>query len=142
MKGEKQRNIAAHVTRPKDCGKWPTPLLAKGDTRPKYTALDPSTSEQALAMFHPFAPPTDDFDNLESNKARPLTDAILTVRVIKSFEYRSMKALVLKDCDLTVLTVGELKERCKKGEGVVATRPKTTYCLHRSIRNVPDFRKE
>lgn len=65
--------------------------------------------------FHPFKPVVDDddFSNVETNLARPLTDAVITVRIIKSFEYRSMKALVLKHVDLTTMTVAELRQRCQ-----------------------------
>lgn len=50
-----------------------------------------------------------------SNTLRPLTDATITVRVIKSFEYRTLRGLVLQHVDLTSLTVGELKDRVRKG---------------------------
>lgn len=53
---------------------------------------------------------------LLASERKPVTDATLTIRVIKSFEYRTMKPLVLKDLDLTTLTVGELLEKCKAGE--------------------------
>lgn len=65
--------------------------------------------------FHPFRPVLDDdFENKETNLARPLTDAIVTVRIIKSFAYRSMKALVLKSVDLTAMTVDDLERKCKE----------------------------
>ncbi|CAO1620635.1 unnamed protein product [Sympodiomycopsis kandeliae] len=71
--------------------------------------------------FHPFKPVLDDdFENKETNLARPLTDAIVTIRVIKSFAYRSMKALVLKNLDLTTLTVQDLENKCREQ---VATIP-------------------
>ena len=47
---------------------------------------------------------------------RPTTDAVLTIRVIKSFEFRTFKALILRGLDLETLTVGDLLERCKNGE--------------------------
>lgn len=77
--------------------------------------------------FHPFRPVLhDDFENKETNLARPLTSAVITVRVIKSFAYRSMKALVLKDVDLTSMTVEQLEERCRqevaKAQGFKAFR--------------------
>jgi len=40
----------------------------------------------------------------------------LTVRIIKSFEFRTAKALVLKDVNLVELTVGALMEKCREGE--------------------------
>lgn len=65
--------------------------------------------------FHPFSPNTDSYSTTETNLQRPNTDAVLTIRVIKSFQFRSMKALVLK-VDLTKETVKGLRERCVKGE--------------------------
>lgn len=53
---------------------------------------------------------------LLASERNPVTNATLTIRVIKSFEYRTQKSLVLKDLDLTTLTVGELLEKCKEGE--------------------------
>lgn len=53
---------------------------------------------------------------LLASERKPVTDATLTIRVVKSFEYRTMKPLVLKDLDLTTLTVGELLEKCKAGQ--------------------------
>lgn len=76
-----------------------------------------SSSEPKLLPggFHPFTLNTDSYSTLETNHQRPNTDAILTIRVIKSFQFRTMKALVLK-VDLTQETVKGLKERCVKGE--------------------------
>ncbi|KAI7861663.1 hypothetical protein BDF14DRAFT_1876973 [Spinellus fusiger] len=47
-------------------------------------------------------------DNL-TNNARPSNDATITVRCIKSFEYRTCKNLILKHLNLETTTVGELK---------------------------------
>lgn len=57
-----------------------------------------------------YAPLSSDID------VYPLSNATLTVRVVKSFEYRTFKGLVLKGVDLNKVTVGELMERVKKGE--------------------------
>ncbi len=65
--------------------------------------------------FHAFKPSYGDDSSPVTNTQRPKTDAVITIRVIKSFEYRTMKALVLKGIDLTTLTAGELKQRCKQG---------------------------
>ncbi|ELU44738.1 hypothetical protein AG1IA_01219 [Rhizoctonia solani AG-1 IA] len=46
-----------------------------------------------------------------TNLAAPLSSATITVRVIKSFEYRTEKSLVIHALDLEHTTVGELKER-------------------------------
>lgn len=50
------------------------------------------------------------FDDTLTNLARPRTSATLTVRVIKSFEFRTERSLVLRDIDLDTTTVGDLKE--------------------------------
>lgn len=58
----------------------------------------------------------DDFDDTPTNLAKPLSAATITIRVIKSFEYRVAKALVLHDLDLEHTTVGELKKQVKEGK--------------------------
>jgi hypothetical protein len=50
------------------------------------------------------------FDDTLTNLARPRTSAVVTVRVIKSFEFRTERSLVLRDIDLDTTTVGDLKE--------------------------------
>jgi hypothetical protein len=45
----------------------------------------------------------------------PNTAATLTIRVIKSFPYRTSKNVILHNLDLTTLTVGELKEKVRNG---------------------------
>lgn len=49
-----------------------------------------------------------------TNLAKPKTSATLTLRIIKSFEYRTEKSLVLHDINLEVTTVGRLKEIAKE----------------------------
>ncbi|KAF9204725.1 hypothetical protein BGZ49_004942 [Haplosporangium sp. Z 27] len=44
-----------------------------------------------------------------SNTLAPSTAATLTIRVIKSFEYRTTKNLILHNIDLTTTTVGQLR---------------------------------
>lgn len=51
---------------------------------------------------------TDVSDTL-TNLALPKTSATLTIRVIKSFEYRTERSLVLHNVNLKEVTVGELK---------------------------------
>lgn len=43
-----------------------------------------------------------------TSTVRPPTMAIITVRIIKSFPYRTVKNHIFKDLDLTTTTVGEL----------------------------------
>lgn len=49
---------------------------------------------------------TEDLTNL----AKPSSDATLTVRCIKNFEYRTCKNLVLQHVNLETSTVGDLKK--------------------------------
>lgn len=60
-----------------------------------------------------------DYD-LPTNLARPKTSAVLTLRIIKSFEFRTEKNLVLKDVNLEKVTVGELKEMARQA---IQTQP-------------------
>jgi hypothetical protein len=59
------------------------------------------------------------FDDTLTNLARPRTSAIVTVRVIKSFEFRTERSLVLRDIDLDTTTVGNLKEMARNGQSSV-----------------------
>jgi ACT domain-containing protein len=45
---------------------------------------------------------------------RPVTMAIVTIRIIKSFTYRTVKNHVFKDLDLTTTTVRELVDKVKQ----------------------------
>lgn len=49
------------------------------------------------------------------NEAKPLTDATITIRIIKSFTFRTEKHLILQHLDLKQTTVGQLKEIARKG---------------------------
>lgn len=44
-----------------------------------------------------------------TNSLKPLTDSFLTIRIIKSFEFRTTKNLLIPHCNLITLTVAELK---------------------------------
>lgn len=90
-----------------------------GSTAPPPGENDATRSPTPPGGFHAYKPvlSSDDFlSSTETNLARPLTDATITIRVIKSFPYRSVKNLVLNHIDLTKMTVLELEERCRKGE--------------------------
>lgn len=45
-----------------------------------------------------------------TNLAKPSSDATLTIRCIKNFEYRTCKNLVLQHVNLETCTAGELKK--------------------------------
>ncbi|EAU88113.1 cytoplasmic protein [Coprinopsis cinerea okayama7 len=51
-----------------------------------------------------------DLDTTLTSLAKPKTAATITVRIIKSFKFRTQKSLVLHNIDLTTTTVGQLKE--------------------------------
>ena len=94
---------------------------------------DPSTS---LPAPHDSAPPLDpaavtgpDYEPLATDLL-PVTSATITVRIIKSFEFRTERNMVLKTVDLVQETVGGLMERCKRGEsGFGLQRLNTSYGL-------------
>lgn len=85
--------------------------------------MDPSSSSSEptpLATSTPASAPAhgeNTYDPLRSDEAfHPLNNATITVRIIKSFEYRTFRGMVLKGVNLGEVTVGELMERCKRGE--------------------------
>jgi len=49
-----------------------------------------------------------------TNVARPKTSATLTVRIIKSFKFRTERSLVLHNVDLTTTTIAQLKDIAHK----------------------------
>lgn len=53
--------------------------------------------------------------SLTTNLARPSTSAIITVRVIKSFDFRTERSLVLRDINLETTTIGQLKTIVRDG---------------------------
>jgi len=50
-----------------------------------------------------------------TNVALPKTEATITLRVIKSFEYRTERSLVLHKLNLENTTIGELKDIARRG---------------------------
>ncbi|KAG9049419.1 hypothetical protein FS837_010359 [Tulasnella sp. UAMH 9824] len=54
--------------------------------------------------------PTEDLDTTPANLVKPKTSATITVRVIKSFEFRTTKSMVLHELNLEQTTVGQLKD--------------------------------
>ncbi|OCF33130.1 hypothetical protein I316_05175 [Kwoniella heveanensis BCC8398] len=51
-----------------------------------------------------------------ATELHPIEDATLTIRVIKSFEFRTQKSMVLKHLNLAQMSVGELMELVREGE--------------------------
>jgi hypothetical protein len=68
------------------------------------------------AAYTPASASTDADHELLATELRPLTDATLTIRIIKNFPFRTTKNLVLRDVDLTTMTVGGLMDKCREGE--------------------------
>ncbi|KAF8892690.1 hypothetical protein BD779DRAFT_1798686 [Infundibulicybe gibba] len=62
----------------------------------------------------------DSSTSILSNTALPKTSATLTVRIIKSFEFRTERSLVLHKIDLENTTVGQLKDIARQA---VLTQP-------------------
>jgi len=52
---------------------------------------------------------SEDISDVLTNLAKPRTSATLTLRIIKSFEYRTEKSLVVHDINLETTSVGDLK---------------------------------
>ncbi|KAG8904326.1 hypothetical protein FRB99_001911 [Tulasnella sp. 403] len=77
----------------------------------------------------------DDFDNTSTNLAKPPTAATLTIRVIKSFEFRTEKSLVLHDLNLETTACGELKDK-------VAQSPIESSALDAADVQIPEVQKE
>ncbi|KAK7472581.1 hypothetical protein VKT23_000694 [Stygiomarasmius scandens] len=61
-----------------------------------------------------------DFSEVLTNVARPKTSAIITIRIIKSFQYRTERSLVLHDLNLETTTVGQLKDIARQA---IQTQP-------------------
>lgn len=90
--------------------------IAQYELAPLLTAPQPSVP----------AMPSDGISDIPVNLAVPKTDATLTVRVIKSFEFRTEKSLVLHHLNLETTTVGQLKETVRNGN---RTRYSTTLAI-------------
>jgi hypothetical protein len=69
----------------------------------------PATAQSATTASEQYHEPL-------SSELLPTTDATLTVRIIKSFEYRTQKSMVIKGVNLEEETVGGLKKRVRDGE--------------------------
>lgn len=80
-------------------------MIAEIKVNPLFRALSP---HETTAM-------SDELDSTPTNVAKPKTSATITVRIIKSFKFRTEKSLVLHNTDLTTTTVGQLKEIARQG---------------------------
>ncbi|WWD22835.1 hypothetical protein CI109_107329 [Kwoniella shandongensis] len=68
---------------------------------------------QSSSTAHATTPFVSEHEPL-ATELHPISDATITVRVIKSFEFRTQKSLVLQHLDLRSLTVGQLMERVRQ----------------------------
>lgn len=84
--------------------------------RPSF-ALEPLPFPRLLSRS--LLQPNSQMDAL-TNELRPLTDVFLTVRIIKSFTYRTTKNLLLPHLDATTTTVGQLKDLCRERESCMS----------------------
>ncbi|SCV71930.1 BQ2448_4624 [Microbotryum intermedium] len=79
---------------------------------------DPSTNEttSTSTSTHETASTSTSTPTHEAltNTLRPLSDIFLTIRIIKSFTYRTTKNLLLPHIDATTMTVGGLKDLCRQ----------------------------
>lgn len=76
-----------------------------------------------------------------TSTTRPSTDSIITVRVIKSFTYRTSKNLVLPHVNLELMTVRELQETVRAGEEEVQAHSSSLSDLERTeIAKLPAFK--
>ena len=66
-------------------------------------------SDQSQAQLQP----QEQYHEPLSSELLPQTDATLTIRIIKSFEFRTQKSMVLKGVNLMEETVGGLMQRVR-----------------------------
>ncbi|KAH8117154.1 cytoplasmic protein [Phellopilus nigrolimitatus] len=57
---------------------------------------------------------SDDTSDVLTNLTKPKTSATITVRIIKSFEFRTEKGLILHDVDLETTTVSKLGQLARQ----------------------------
>lgn len=94
-----------------------------------------------------FCPPSPSIDTIKefsmsdphhdvlTNVARPNTSATLTIRIIKSFTFRTERSFVLHDVNLVTTTVTQLKEIARQSTllsspGIMTTHTKVVRCGH------------
>lgn len=100
--------------------------ITQSESRPASTNTnhansDPTTNQLQLQQQPQPEPSTSLYHEpthheLLASELRPTTDSTLTIRVIKSFEFRTQKSLVVKGVNLGEETVGGLMARVREGE--------------------------
>lgn len=107
---------------------------------PPPLSLPPFPSPPPLFPARPgFNPNPDNAHQPLVTSLRPLTSATLTIRIIKSFEFRTQKALVMQGVDLESVTVGGLMERCREGgSSRLAGASSLSSCFAREVWGVVD----
>ena len=81
---------------------------------------DRNEKQEFRVIYHLAVIMSSGFNDTLTNLARPKTSATITVRVVKSFEFRTERSLVLRDINLETTTVGGLKEIVRTGGFVYA----------------------
>ena len=81
------------------------------DSHPRL-ALSLCSHHCASNIQHTMADETSD---ALTNDTIPRSRATLTIRVVKSFEFRTEKSLILKNVNCETTTVGQLKEMARQG---------------------------
>ena len=66
-----------------------------------------------------------------ANVARPNTSATLTIRIIKSFTFRTERSLVLHNVNLVTMTVAQLKEIAKQSMLILFSPWNHNYSYYR-----------
>lgn len=82
-----------------------------------FAVFTVSIKSQHLTTQYAMSAPSSDFEHEPlATELHPISDATLTVRVIKSFEFRTQKSVILKNLDLRTLTVGVLMDLVREGK--------------------------
>ncbi|KAJ3558051.1 hypothetical protein NM688_g1140 [Phlebia brevispora] len=84
---------------------------------PSYRSITPF---DICAESHPIMSDEQEPSDVLTNEAVPRTSATLTIRIVKSFAFRTEKSLVLKDVNCETTTVGQLKEMARQA---IQTQP-------------------
>jgi hypothetical protein len=90
-------------------------MFSAPDNLPRYRLASSIPSAPLDRLKDGFRPNADESSQPLATSLQPSTSATLTIRIIKSFEFRTQKGLVLKGLDLGALTVGGLMVKCREG---------------------------
>jgi len=106
----------ADASRQEGCGRVERAREAQATRAPRFASRTTLSLERMASSAPTDAPQAahdQDYEAL-TNTLRPLTDCFLTIRIIKSFTFRTTKNLLLPHVDCTTTTVGQLKDLCRE----------------------------